>query len=288
MMEDKEKQETTEESTPVEETPVEDTEDTSQTASGEEDAVESPPEGKEDDAAEVKEGTEETAPEAAEASEETPEKAKVVDEDAGKTEPEDTTPKLEMKWYVVHTYSGHENKVRENIIKMIQTSQIKAQFGQLVVPTEEVAEMKKGKKTVTTRKFFPSYILIEMHMTDESWHLVNSIPGVTSFVGAGMKPQPLSQPEVERILGRMDKELDIGGYHLPVDILDSGIGGDQACAWRIDRTEIHSQSVDAVGVGDAMKALAGRVRLFGFVSPPGKPSAETEIVAVRRRIVGWK
>ncbi len=110
------------------------------------------------------------------------------------------------KWYVVHTYSGHENKVRQNILKMINTSPIKDHFGQIVVPTEEVAEMKKGKKTVTTRKFFPSYILIEMHMTDESWHLVNGIPGVTSFVGTGDKPQPLSKPEVERILGRMDKE----------------------------------------------------------------------------------
>jgi transcriptional antiterminator NusG len=79
----------------------------------------------------------------------------------------------------------------------------------LIVPTEEVAEMKKGKKTVTTRKFFPSYILIEMNMDDESWHLVNSIPGVTSFVGSGTKPQPLLPNEVERILGRMDKDKDM-------------------------------------------------------------------------------
>ena len=118
--------------------------------------------------------------------------------------PERTGPPL--KWYVIHTYSGHENKVRENILKMIKTSSIEEQFGRLVVPTEEVAEMKKGKKTITTQKFFPSYILIEMHMSDESWHLVNNIPGVTSFVGSGKTPQPLSQTEVERILGRMDKE----------------------------------------------------------------------------------
>ena len=114
--------------------------------------------------------------------------------------------KLPMKWYVIHTYSGHENKVKENILKMVKTSTIKDQFGRLIVPTEEVAEMKKGKKTITTRKFFPSYILIEMHMSEDSWHLVNGIPGVTSFVGAGTKPQPLSEPEVERILGRMDKD----------------------------------------------------------------------------------
>ena len=120
-------------------------------------------------------------------------------------EPESKYP---MKWYVVHTYSGHENKVKENIQKMVNTSTIEEEFGRLIVPTEEVAEMKKGKKTISTRKFFPSYILIEMFMTDESWHLVTDIPGVTSFVGTGTKPQPLSPPEVERILGRMDKDRD--------------------------------------------------------------------------------
>jgi len=128
--------------------------------------------------------------------------AAAADADEGGEEP--SGPPL--KWYVVHTYSGHENKVRENILKMIKTSSIGDQFGRLIVPTEEVAEMRKGKKTITTQKFFPSYILIEMFMTNDSWHLVNSIPGVTSFVGAGKKPQPLSKPEVERILGRMDKE----------------------------------------------------------------------------------
>lgn len=129
-----------------------------------------------------------------------------AEEAAVPEEPEDTGPP--KKWYVVHTYSGHENKVRENIQKMINTSTIKDHFGQIIVPTEEVAEMKKGKKTITTKKFFPSYILVEMHMTDESWHLVNDMPGVTGFVGTAAGPQPLSKPEVERILGRMDKEKE--------------------------------------------------------------------------------
>lgn len=115
-------------------------------------------------------------------------------------------PAFPMRWYVVHTYSGHENKVRENIQKMINASSIREHFGQIVVPTEEVAEMKKGKKTITTRKFFPSYILIEMYMSDEAFHLVNDLPGVTGFVGTSSGPQPLTKPEVERILGRMDKE----------------------------------------------------------------------------------
>ncbi len=114
--------------------------------------------------------------------------------------------KMPMRWYVVHTYSGHENKVRENIQKMINASSIRDHFGQIVVPTEEVAEMKKGKKTITTKKFFPSYIMIEMNMSDEAFHLVTDLPGVTGFVGTSSGPQPLTKPEVERILGRMDKE----------------------------------------------------------------------------------
>ncbi len=125
-------------------------------------------------------------------------------ESARASEPD--KPTLPTRWYVVHTYSGHENKVRENIQKMINASSIRDHFGQIVVPTEEVAEMKKGKKTITTRKFFPSYILIEMHMSDEAFHLVSDLPGVTGFVGTSSGPQPLTKAEVERILGRMDKE----------------------------------------------------------------------------------
>jgi transcriptional antiterminator NusG len=133
--------------------------------------------------------------------------AEVVEE-----RPESSLP---MKWYVIHTYSGHENKVKENILKMVKTSTVKDQFGRLIVPTEEVAEMKKGKKTITTRKFFPSYILIEMFMSEDSWHLVNGIPGVTSFVGTGTKPQPLSEGEVERILGRMDRDRETIAPEIP-------------------------------------------------------------------------
>lgn len=137
------------------------------------------------------------------------EKKEMQEQPAAAAEPaasvEEVT-KLPMRWYVVHTYSGHENKVRENIQKMINASSVRDHFGQIVVPTEEVAEMKKGKKTITTRKFFPSYIMIEMYMSDEAFHLVSDLPGVTGFVGTSSGPQPLTKAEVERILGRMDKE----------------------------------------------------------------------------------
>lgn len=163
--------------------------------------------------AESSEGSAETAPDTTSVAEETADvdDAAAADEGNGDAtaasdaEPEEDTG-LPKRWYVVHTYSGHENKVKTNIQKMISSSAIIDHFGQIVVPTEEVAEMKKGKKTITTKKFFPSYILVEIHMTDESWHLINDMPGVTGFVGTSSGPQPLTEPEVARILGRMNKE----------------------------------------------------------------------------------
>lgn len=111
-----------------------------------------------------------------------------------------------MRWYVVHTYSGRENKVKDTIERMIRNSDMKDQFGKVLVATEEVAEMKKGKKKISQRKLFPSYILIEMEMTDEAWGMIENVPGVTHFVGEGKKPFPIPKKEVDRILGRMVKK----------------------------------------------------------------------------------
>ena len=108
-----------------------------------------------------------------------------------------------MRWYVVHTYSGRENKVKDTIERMIRNSGMQDQFGKVLVATEEVAEMKKGKKKVSQRKLFPSYILIEMEMSDEAWGMIENVPGVTHFVGEGKKPFPIPKKEVDRILGRM-------------------------------------------------------------------------------------
>ncbi|MCB1162927.1 MAG: transcription termination/antitermination factor NusG [Candidatus Latescibacteria bacterium] len=115
-----------------------------------------------------------------------------------------------LKWYAVHTYSGHENKVRTNLLKRVQVEGLDDKFGQVLVPTEEVTEMKQGKKTVTSRKYFPSYILVEMEMSDEAYHLVNQISGVTRFVGldprdSSKRPVPLRPHEVDRILGRIER-----------------------------------------------------------------------------------
>jgi transcriptional antiterminator NusG len=105
------------------------------------------------------------------------------------------------QWYVVHTYSGHENKVKTNMERAIHSAGLTESFGQILVATEDFAEMKNGKKTITKRKTFPSYVLVEMEMTNETRHLVTNIPGVTGFVGTGRDPLPLKQEEVRRVLG---------------------------------------------------------------------------------------
>jgi transcriptional antiterminator NusG len=114
-----------------------------------------------------------------------------------------------MRWYVIHTYSGRENKVRETIERLIKNSGLQERFGKVLVATEEVAEMKKGKKKVSHRKLFPSYILIEMEMGEDTWGLIENVPGVTHFVGDVKKPFPIPKKEVDRILGRMEKKEGI-------------------------------------------------------------------------------
>jgi len=119
---------------------------------------------------------------------------------------EDLKQKSRMRWYVLHTYSGRENKVCDTIERQIKNSGLEDKFGKVLVATEEVAEMKKGKKRVSQKKLFPSYILIEMEMSDEAWNLIENIPGVTHFVGGTRKPFPIPKREVDRILGRMEKK----------------------------------------------------------------------------------
>ena len=109
-----------------------------------------------------------------------------------------------MKWYVIHANTGHENKVKRNIEMAIKSNHMEDFFGEVLVATQEVTEMKNGKRSVSKRKFFPSYILVEMIMDKETQHFINSIPGVTRFIGGTLlKPQPITREEVDRILGRI-------------------------------------------------------------------------------------
>lgn len=103
-------------------------------------------------------------------------------------------------WYIVHTYSGYEARVRDNLKQRVEAMSMEESIGEVLIPTEDVVEMKEGKKKVTARKFFPGYVLINMKMSDEGWHLVKNTPKVTGFVGMGNKPTALSQEEVDRII----------------------------------------------------------------------------------------
>jgi len=104
------------------------------------------------------------------------------------------------KWYVVNTYSGHENKVRTTMERRVESFGIGRYFGEIKIPTEQVIEIKDGKKVPTVQRQFPGYILVNMDLNDDTWRLVRQTPGVTQIVGAGDKPMPLSRGEVERLL----------------------------------------------------------------------------------------
>lgn len=109
----------------------------------------------------------------------------------------------EKKWFVVHTYSGYENKVKANLEKRVDSMGMQEKIFRVLVPTEEEVEVKDGKKKVTKKKVFPGYVLVEMIMGDDSWYVVRNTPGVTGFVGTGAKPIPLLEDEVTGILGQM-------------------------------------------------------------------------------------
>jgi len=112
----------------------------------------------------------------------------------------------ERRWYVIHTYSGHENKVKTNLEHRIASLDMKDKIFQVLVPTEEEIEIKNGKRFPVEKKVFPGYVLVEMVMDDDSWYVVRNTPGVTSFVGSGNKPTPLTDTEVKAILRQIKME----------------------------------------------------------------------------------
>ena len=109
-------------------------------------------------------------------------------------------------WYVIHTYSGYENKVKANLEHRIESMGVEDQIFQVLVPMEEEIEIKNGQRQTVNKKVFPGYVLVEMVMTDESWYVVRNTPGVTSFVGSGNRPTPLHESEVKKILKQMGVE----------------------------------------------------------------------------------
>lgn len=113
------------------------------------------------------------------------------------------------RWYVVHAYSGMEKSVQRALTERVERAGMQEQFGQILVPTEEVVDVKNGQKSVTERRFFPGYVLVEMEMTDESWHLVKNTSKVTGFIGGkSNRPTPISSKEVDEIMRQMQDGIE--------------------------------------------------------------------------------
>ncbi|MAL01332.1 MAG: transcription termination/antitermination protein NusG, partial [Alcaligenaceae bacterium] len=116
---------------------------------------------------------------------------------------------MSKRWYVVHVYSGMEKSVQKALLDRIERADLQDKFGEILVPSEEVLEVKGGKKSITERRIFPGYVLVEMELTDETWHLVKSTNRVTGFLGgSGNRPAPISQKEVDKILSQMEEGVE--------------------------------------------------------------------------------
>lgn len=132
-----------------------------------------------------------------------------IQENQQSMEPVVSVPKSAKRWYAVHAYSGMEKSVQRALTERIERAEMQDKFGQILVPTEEVIEVKNGKKAVTERRLFPSYVFVEMEMTDDTWHLVKNTSKVTGFIGGkSNKPSPIPQHEIDKILQQMQEGVE--------------------------------------------------------------------------------
>ena len=116
---------------------------------------------------------------------------------------------MSLQWYVVHAYSNFEHKVKESLIERVRRAGLQDKFGEVLVPTEEVVEMREGQRRKSERKFFPGYVLVQMEMDDETWHLVKEVPKVLGFIGGSSdKPAPITDKEAQAILNRVQEGVD--------------------------------------------------------------------------------
>lgn len=168
----------------------------------------------------------------------------------------------EAKWYVVHTYSGYENKVATDLAKTVENNGLTDVMLDIQVPVEEVVEIKNGKRRVVPRKVFPGYVLVKMVMNDQTWYIVRNTRGVTGFVGPGSKPIPLTDEEVERMLA--------GGTSVKIDLAV----GDQV---RILSGPLENFTGTVEEVNTATQIIRVTVEMFGRPT-----STEVEVCQVER------
>ena len=162
----------------------------------------------------------------------------------------------DQEWFVIHTYSGYENKVKTNLEHRIESMGVQDKIFQVVIPTEEEIEIKDGQRRTVQKKVFPGYVLVQMSMTDDSWYVVRNTPGVTGFVGHGTKPAPLDDADVKRILKQMHMEAP--------KVKVSFAAGERVKV-------VDGPFTDFIGVVDTINAERGKVRVlvsfFGRETP---------------------
>jgi transcriptional antiterminator NusG len=172
-----------------------------------------------------------------------------------------------MKWYVVNTYSGYEARAKASLEERARTRGMMEEINEVLIPTEQVVEIKKGEKRTSTRKFFPGYMLVHMNLTNETWHLVKNTPKITGFVGGGISPPPIPMHEVERIMGRMEE-----GQKEPV-MIHSFSEGD---AIKVVEGPFSNFNGRVEQVDEEKKRLKVLVQIFGRDTPVELDFAQVE------------
>ena len=181
-----------------------------------------------------------------------------------------TAEKTNHKWYIVHAYSNFEKKVKESILEQARAQGLEDQFSEVLVPTEDVVEIRRGRKVNTERKFFPGYVLVKMDLTDEAYHLIKNTPKVTGFLGSGSKPMPVSEREVARIIGAIEE-----GVERPKPTIQFEIG-EQV---RVTDGPFASFNGSVEQVDEERARLRVTVSIFGRATPVELEYAQVEKIA---------
>jgi transcriptional antiterminator NusG len=174
---------------------------------------------------------------------------------------------MTAQWYVIHVYSGFENKVAQSIREQSEQKGLGEDFEEILVPTEEVVRMQRGTKVSTDRKFFPGYVLIKMDLSDQSWHLVKDTPKVTAFLGGGGKPSPISDAEAQRILHQVMEGVDRPKPSITFDI------GEQV---RVSDGPFTSFNGTVEDIDEEKARLKVAVSIFGRPTPVELEYAQVE------------